>query len=413
MAKPSLLFKLLGIFAFPVLFAQVYPVTSQNEKFDLLGRDTVRVITTAVPFLTISPDARSGAMGDVGAAISADANSIYWNPAKLIFSEKDMGFAISYTPWLRKLGINDMSLSYLAGYKKISQQEAIGISLNYFNLGKIQFTDNNGNVYQDFKPQEFSVSATYSRKLSDKFSIAPTLKYIYSNLTGSVVIPGNNQTTKPGNTAAVDLGVFYKSDIRIQGKPANIAFGGVISNFGGKISYTNSSQRDFIPTNLRLGTALTYEVDQFNKVVFALDVNKLMVPSPPVYAVDTNGTVFIARGSDPDSKSLFSGVFGSFADAPDGLKEELREFIVNAGVEYWYNNLFAVRGGMFNENKLKGNRKYFTLGIGLRYQSFGLDFAYLIPLRQNNPLAETLRFALHFDFKSKKSVKDVEETGTE
>ncbi|MCU0429508.1 MAG: type IX secretion system outer membrane channel protein PorV [Cytophagaceae bacterium] len=399
-----------GIFVIPCTFAQVYPVDGSGNKYDLLGRDTVRVITTAVPFLTISPDARSGAMGDVGAAISADANSIFWNPAKLCFSEKDMGFAVSYTPWLRKLGINDMSLSYLAGYAKISKQEAIGLSMNYFNLGKIQFTDNNGQAIREFKPQEFSIGGTYSRKLSDKFSVAPAVKLIYSNLTGSINL--NGTTTKPGATMAIDLSAFYKSDIKIQGRSANLAFGAVISNFGGKISYTNSSQRDFIPTNFRLGSALTYEVDQFNKVIIAVDVNKLMVPSPPVYAQDTtdpNGKPFIVRGRNPENLSMFSGVFGSFADAPDGFREEMREFIINTGIEYWYNNLFAVRGGFFNENKLKGNRKYFTLGLGIRYNSFGIDFAYLVPLRQNNPLAETLRFSLHFDMASKRRLESVED----
>ncbi len=369
----------------------------------LVGKDYPNVITTAVPFLTISPDARSGAMGDVGVAISPDANSMYWNAAKLAFSEKDMGFALSVTPWLRKLGINDMSLSYLAGYKKLSKQEAIGVSMNYFNMGSITFTDNTGNAYQDFRPKEFSIAVTYSRKLSEKFSLAPTVKYIYSNLSGNLTIPGSSTVTKPGNAAAVDLGVFYTTDTKIQGLDSKISFGAVISNFGSKITYTTSSNKDFLPTNLKIGGAFQIQIDQFNKFIIAADANKLMVPSPPIR--DSSGAVVL--GKDPANKSIFAGAFGSFTDAPGGATEELREVMLSAGVEYWYNDLFAVRGGYFNENKFKGNRKFFTLGVGLRYQMFGLDFAYLIPVVSNNPLAETLRFTLHFDFKTKSREPDI------
>lgn len=379
------------------------PVDNNGNPIDLSGKTpSPNVITTAVPFLTISPDARSGGMADVGAAISPDANSIYWNAAKLAFSEKDMGFAISYTPWLRKLGINDMSLSYLAGYKKISKQEAIGVSMNYFNMGSITFTDQVGNAYQDFRPKEFSIGVTYSRKLSKKLSIAPTIKYIYSNLSGNLTIPGSSTVTKPANGAAVDLGVFYTTDARISGMESKISFGAVISNFGSKITYTTSSNRDFIPTNLKIGGAYQIKVDQYSKFVIAADANKLLVPTPPVRDSDGN----IVKGKDPN-RSMFSGVFGSFTDAPFGFREEMREIILCAAVEYWYNDLFAVRGGYFGENKYKGNRKYFTLGVGLRYEMFGIDFAYLIPMAQNNPLAETLRFTLHFDFKSKARQEDI------
>jgi hypothetical protein len=376
------------------------PITIDGKK---VTGNYSNVITTAVPFLTISPDARSGGMGDVGVAISPDANSVYWNAAKLAFADKDMGFALSYTPWLRKLGINDMSLSYLSGYKKLSKQEAIGVSLNYFNMGSITFTDGTGQAYQDFKPKEFAVSVTYSRKLSKKFSVAPTIKYIYSNLSGNLTIPGSTTTTKPGNAAAVDLGAFYTTDTRVSGMDAKVSLGAVISNFGSKISYTTSSQKDFIPTNIKVGGAFQLQVDQYSKFVIAGDANKLMVPTPGVK--NTDGTYI---GNDPtQNKSMFSGVFGSFTDAPGGAKEELREIILSAGVEYWYNDLLAIRGGYFNESKYKGNRKYFTLGMGIRYQMFGIDFAYLVPVVQNNPLAETLRFTLHFDFKSKAREEDI------
>ncbi len=369
----------------------------------LIGKDYPNVITTAVPFLTISPDARSGGMGDVGAAISADANAMYWNAAKLAFSDKDMGFALSYTPWLRKLGINDMSLSYLAGYKKLSKQEAVGVAMNYFNMGSITFTDNVGSTTGEFKPKEFSIAVTYSRKLSNKFSIAPTIKYIYSNLTGNLTIPNSTTVTKPANGAAVDLGVFYTTDTRTSGMESKISFGAIISNFGSKVTYTTSNNRDFIPTNLKIGGAYEIKVDQYSKFIIAADANKLLVPTPGV--PDGQGGYI---GNDPNAKkSMFSGVFGSFTDAPGGGKEELREVMLGAAVEYWYNNLFAVRGGYFNENKFKGNRKYFTLGAGLRYEMFGIDFAYLIPMAQNNPLAETLRFTLHFDFESKQRTEDI------
>jgi hypothetical protein len=388
------------------LTAQAQAIVKDNNgnPIDVSGKDLKypNVITTAVPFLTISPDARSGAMGDVGVAISPDANSTYWNAAKLAFADKDMGMALSVTPWLRKLGITDMSLSYLTGYKKISKQEAIGVSMNYFNMGSITFTDGTGAAYQEFKPKEFSIGVTYSRKLSNKFSIAPTIKYIYSNLSGNLTIPGSSTVTRPGNAAAIDLGAYYTTDTRISNMDSKLSFGAVVSNFGSKIAYTTSGNKDFLPTNLKVGGALQLQVDQYSKFVIAVDVNKLMVPTPPIR--DVNGN--IVKGKDPN-RGMFSGVFGSFSDAPGGFREELREVIVSSGIEYWYNDLFAVRGGFFDENKYKGNRKYFTLGVGLRYNLFGLDFAYLIPMAQNNPLAETLRFTLHFDFKTKAREEDI------
>jgi hypothetical protein len=232
--------------------------------------------------------------------------------------------------------------------------------------------------------------------------VAPTIKYIYSNLSGNLTIPGSTTTTKPGNAAAVDLGTFYTTDARVSGMDAKISLGAVISNFGSKIAYTSNS-KDFIPTNFKLGGAFQLQIDQYSKVVFAADANKLMVPTPGVQ--NTDGTYI---GNNPNNPpGLFSGVFGSFSDAPGGAKEELREVILSGGIEYWYNDLLAIRGGYFNENKYKGDRKYFTLGMGIRYQSFGIDFAYLVPVVQNNPLAETLRFTLHFDFKTKTREEDI------
>jgi hypothetical protein len=366
-----------------------------NDPNFWIGKDTVRVITTAMPFLTITPDARGGSLGDAGVASSPDANSIYWNPAKLAFMEEGKGFAISYNPWLRKL-INDMSLSYLTGYYKLSKQEAVGIQLLYFDLGSIQFTTDQGNPAGEFSPQEYAVGATYSRKLSDNLGVALNLKYIHSNLSGNVNL-SNGASTKAANAGAGDIGVYYKKDIFLSAKPYNLALGGTISNIGNKVSYTNNDIRNFIPTNLRLGAGFTVPFDDYNKITFLLDANKLMVPTPPLR--DVNGKVI--DGTDDKSKSLISGMFGSFADAPNGFKEEMKEFMFSAGAEYWYGKIFAVRGGFFHENKFKGNRRYFTMGFGMRYKVFGLDFAYLVPLKQNNPLAETLRFTLHFNFADK------------
>lgn len=362
-----------------------------DPKFDDLGLN--RVITTSVPFLTLAPDARGGALGDAGAATSPDANATYWNAAKLAFIDKDYGFAISYNPWLRKL-VNDMSLNYLTGYKRISKQETISASLLYFDLGSITFTDETGEIIRTHDPKEYSIGVNYSRKLSDYSGVAVGLKFIHSNLSGNFQMSGSGQQTKPGNTAAGDIGYYYRRE-NLLGPNVDFAFGANISNLGAKISYTTAEQRNFIPTNLRLGTAITKAFDPYNKITFIFDVNKLLVPSPSGDSTNT--------ASD---KPLLKGVLGSFADAPGGFKEELKEIILNFGTEYWYhdgnmNPLFAARAGYFHESAMKGNRKYFTLGLGLRYQAFGLDFAYLIPVRQNNPLSESLRFTLLFNFEGK------------
>lgn len=373
-----------------------------------------RVITTAVPFLTISPDARSGALGDAGAAITADANAVYWNVGKLAFVQKDYGAAISYTPWLRKL-VNDMSLAQISGYAKVRKNEAIGINFKYFKLGEIQFTDNSGNKLQTYRPNEFLVGVVYSRKMSKNWSVGLGLKYIRSDLAGNVTIPGSNTVAKPASTAAADIGVYHLNpNLSLAGRPTSFAFGATITDLGGKVTYTDNDSREFIPTNLRIGFAGTIEVDQFSKVTLMLDINKLMVPSPAKYQYDSSSQKYVVtEGKDPRTTGVLSGVLGSFSDAPGGFSEELQEIILNPGIEYWYNDLFAARAGFHYENKNKGNRKYFTLGLGVRYNLFGLDFAYLIPVAQNNPLAETLRFTLHFDFakQAKNTAPPADEVG--
>jgi hypothetical protein len=338
---------------------------------NLVGQDNA--ITTAVPFLAISPDARHSALGDAGVATSADANSAYWNAAKLVFIDKQYGGSLSYTPWLGKI-VNDMSISYLTGFYKINREQVVSFGIKYFDLGDINFKDINGVSQGDFNPREFAFEGTYSRMLTEEFSIGGSARYIYSNLTGA--FSGND--AKPGRSVAADIGLFYKHEIKKSTRNSTLAFGLSISNIGAKISYTNSSVReDFLPINLRLGSAFTTEVDPYNKFTFALDFNKLMVPTPP---------------GDPD-ESLLGGMFGSFSDA--SAEEELREIMICSGIEYWYNNTFAARLGYFYEDKTKGNRKYLTVGVGFRKNNFGLDVAYLVPTnKRDHPLAETLRFTL-------------------
>ena len=348
-----------------------------------------QTITTAVPFLSITPDARAGGMGDVGAATSPDANANYWNPGKLAFNKKDMGAALSYNPWLRKL-VNDMSLSYLSAYKKLRKEDAIGVSFKYFNLGEITFTDQSGGIVGNFQPNEFSFGFTYSRMLSKNFSLGLGLKYFRSDLVGSYT-SGTGAIAKAINSVAADIGAYYTKDLLVSGKNSNIAFGAVINDIGPKVTYTDIDNRNFIPTNLRLGGTYTIEADLYNKFSFSFDANKYMVPSR-----------WDSTGKNPQDMGMLEGMFGSFTDSQNGFKGEMKEIILCMGAEYWYNDLFAIRGGYHYENPQNGNRRYANVGIGIRYNSFGLDMAYLIPIQQSNPLAETLRFTLHFDFQGKK-----------
>jgi hypothetical protein len=365
---------------------------------------TQNTITTAVPFVNIGPDARSGGMGELGAATEPDALSQHWNPAKFAFIEKDMGFAVSYSPWLREL-VNDINLAYLSGYKRIDNKSAVAASLKFFSLGDITFTDEYGSVLGNFRPNEFSVDAGYSRKFSEKLSGAVSARFIYSNLTQGQTVAG--QSTKPGTSIAADISVFYTSDLQISWlESSKISFGTLISNIGSKVSYSNDdAQKDFIPTNLRFGPSWLMYIDEYNSLRFSLDLNKLLVPTPPIYyrnatgqdSVDATGNKVIYKGKDPDV-SVVQGMIQSFYDAPGGFSEEMKEWIWVVGLEYWYDKQFAVRAGYFHESEMKGNRKFFTLGAGLRYNVFGLDFSYLIPTEQQNPLQNTLRFTLTFDF---------------
>ena len=363
---------------------------------DEIGRNNLNTITTAVPFLLISPDSRAGGMGDVGVATSPDANSLHWNPAKYSFIDEDMGFAVSYVPWLREL-VPDINLSYISGYKKLNKNDVIAMELRYFTLGDITFTDVIGNNLGQYKPNEFAIGSSYSRKLSDQFSLAISGRYIYSNLTGGQSAGGI--ATNAGQSIAADVAGYYVKDIRIAKKNAELAFGANISNIGNKISYTETSTRDFIPINLRLGAAVNTDFDEYNKISFAFDLNKLLVPTPPMYNDSISDQIDL--GKDPNV-SVVSGIFQSFGDAPGGFNEEIREINFSLGTEYWYNNQFAIRAGYFNEHNTKGGRKFFTFGSGVKYNVFALDFSYLInasrAINGNNPLANTMRFTLTFDF---------------
>lgn len=382
MAKKNLpfllAFLLLGV---KPAFSQQGLIVGQNKES--------KPITTAVPFLLIAPDARSGAMGDVGVAIDPDANSIHWNPAKMAFLRSKFGFSVNHTPWLGKI-VNDMSISYLSGYYKLSKTQALYGSLRYFDLGNIHMTGLIGEFIGDFNPREVAADLGYSMQLAEGFGIGITGRFIHSNLTGHLTNSG--QDAKAGVSAAVDIGAFYKTELNTINE-STLSFGANISNFGARLTYLSPEEADFIPTNLKLGTAYTTQLDQYNKLTFALDFNKLLVPTPEGKFYDQNGK--------PDGTFL-GGVFGSFFDAPGGFREEIREITTGLAMEYWYNDLFALRSGYFHEHATKGARQFFTMGIGLRYQVFGFDFAYLVPVKQKHqqehPLAETLRFSLMFNF---------------
>jgi len=367
--------------------------------------DGSRVISTSVPFLSIAPDARAGGMGNVGAATSPDEYSMFWNPAKYAFCDKTVGIGVGYVPWLRGL-VNDIGLASLYGYGKIGDKQAVAMSLRFFSMGEIEYTDENGKSLGNYKPNELAVDATYSRKFSPEISGAVAARFIYSNL-----IPGYSAvdpSVKPGYSVAADIAFYYRHPMEISGTSGGtIAFGFDISNIGSKISYSSSSvQSNFIPTNLRLGPSFTLNIDDYNSIAIALDFNKLLVPTPPVK--DSAGNIIAGKDNNV---SAIAGIFQSFYDAPYGFKEELQEITVATSAEYWYNKLFSIRTGYFYESKYKGNRQFFTLGAGLRYNIFGLDFSYLIPVKNNNPLQNTLQFTLLFSFDTqKKGGKNTQET---
>lgn len=391
-----------------LLSGSIISVYGQKGGTTVLGTDTTnRSITTSMSFLNFAPDARSAALGDAGVALSPDANATYWNAAKLPYVKEDFGVSLSYTPWLRNL-TDDMYFTYLTGYKKIAKGQVIAASIQYFDLGTIEFRNDQGALTGTFPSREFMGGVTYARQLGENFSIGVTAKYISSNLAGNGLV--NNVSIKPASTAAADVSAYYKKEFKNEEVGSNLtwSWGLNISNIGGKVSY-GSDDKFFIPTNFKLGTGISYTADGRNRFNFVLDANKLLVPTPPVYKT-VNGQQIVTQGRDPRNLSALSGIFGSFSDAPNGFSEEIKEVMISAGVEYWYNDVFAARFGYFTESKMKGDRKYFTVGFGARFQErYAVDFAYLLPVRQGSPLAQTLRITLAANLKNKSKTVDLEE----
>jgi hypothetical protein len=351
-------------------------------------------ITTAVPFLSITPDSRAGGMGDAGVGLTPDVSSQHWNLAKYVFMESDMGVGLSYSPWLRNL-VDDINLAYLSGYKKLDDVQSLSASLRYFSLGDIIFTSEYGEIQGQQSPNEFAVDLGYSRMLSESFSGGVAMRYIRSDLTGGQMV--NGVETKAGNSFAVDVAFYWFREFR-RNRKDNIFTAGInIQNIGAKISYTDGATKDFIPTNLMLGTAYTTNLDNYNSFAFTFEANKLLVPTPPKDSTIYDPDGVILPGGINSDVGPIEGIVKSFYDAPGGFKEEMQEINFGVGVEYWYNKQFALRLGYFYEHENKGNRKYFTAGAGLKLNVFALDFSYLLPTQRNHPLENTLRFTLAFD----------------
>jgi hypothetical protein len=378
----------------------------------------LNTLTTSLPFMAITPDSRAGGMGDAGTALSANSTSVYWNTSLLSFAKQKSEVSLSYTPWLRQL-TNDIHLSYLAGYKQLNKVHSIGGALRYFSLGEITFTDINGDVLRDDKPSEFELVGAYAFRLADRFSIGVNGKFAYSNLTGGLPVAGVN--TKPGVVGAADLSFsYFNDDAHIGSTDGTYTFGMTINNIGNKVSYSELSRRDFIPMNLKIGNSFLAEFDEYNKVTFSLDLQRLLVPTPAIYKL-INGDYVMLAGMDGDV-GIITSMMQSFYDAPgvlaedengdliqtaEGtyeivkgtrLKEELAEINIAAGAEWWYSDVLALRGGVFYENKSKGNRQFLNLGASLKYNMFAIDFSYLASLNgRQSPLANTLRFTLRLN----------------
>ncbi|MFZ4455371.1 MAG: type IX secretion system outer membrane channel protein PorV [Bacteroidales bacterium] len=369
--------------------------TTVYSQDDETSKSQLNPIVTGVPSLTIAPDARGGGMGDIGAATTPDVNSQYWNPAKYAFMKSNVGLSLSYTPWLRKL-VNDISLTYVSGYYKLNDLEAISASLRYFSLGKIDITDETGYTLYDVSPYEASFDVAYSRKLSENFSGSVAMRVIYSDM--------QVEDFASASAFAADIAAYYTKPIALEnGMEGSFSLGLNASNIGTKISYSQEST-NFLPTNLRLGGSYYYPFDSYNSLSFNMDLNKFMVPTRPMQKDGEEDADFQKRIDDYNNMSPIKGIFTSFGDAPNGMKEELQEVGISVGAEYNYNNQFFARGGYFYENENKGNRKYYSMGAGFKMNVLRLDVSYLISTAQSNPLDQTLRFSLSFDLEGLRSL---------
>lgn len=353
--------------------------------------DRLEVVTTAVPVLAIGPDARHGGLANVGAATSVDANAMFWNTSKLAFLEEGTSdIAMNYTPWLGRL-VPDIDLSYISFATAIDDRQAMGASIRYFSLGSIDFRNQQGDFQGTFDPYEVTFDVGYALKLSDYWSAGVALRYIFSDLT-----QGQAAGVNPGQSVSTDLSVYYqgrKTNLP-DGQAGRLLFGAAITNVGGKISYSDGGNEDFLPTNLRIGAGYEFFMDDYNSITIYADVNRLLVPTAPVRDPQTGE---IIEGED-DNVGVISGIIQSLNPnaKPDGWAEFWRENMYNIAAEYWYDGIFAVRGGYQYEHELKGNREFFTLGVGIRYSQFGFDFSYLIPANTTvrSPLENTLRLSL-------------------
>lgn len=352
--------------------------------------DSINIVSTSVPFLRISPDARAGGMGDLAIATSPDANAPFWNLAKVPFAKKRTAIAVNYTPWLKDLGLTDVFLASMAMYHKLDDQQAVSGSLRYFSLGNIQLTDYSGNILNTVKPSEFSIDAGYSRVLNEKLSIGVALRYINSRLVVGDV--GTGVVYKAGNAVAGDVSLYYNG---ISTEGAGLRWGVTLSNLGSKIGYTNDSRnKDYIPANLGLGISYARVINESNKVTFGLDINKLLVPSAP--AATGNYIIDSAKLADYRATSVISSWMKSFGDGTNQLKS----LQASLGAEYAYNDQFFFRAGYFYENKNRGNRKFFSIGAGFTLDQMSINFSYLVPSGSGvtrNPLSNTLRFGIVFN----------------
>jgi hypothetical protein len=354
----------------------------------------LHTITTAVPILTLSPDARGAALGDAGVATSPDANAAFYNPGKLGFVDYKYAVSPSYSPWLRQI-TDDMSLSYLSGYGKVGERGAIAASLMYFSLGQIDYRDGSNIAGPSFNPKEYAFTVSYGQKLGENFGLGISARYVRSNLVGNYT--GND--AQAGNSFAADLGLYYSKDATIGTGVYNLAFGAAITNIGNKMVYGDPTNASFLPTQLRIGTALTREIDTYNKITLVFDATKLLVPSP--YYEDpynpANAASVAQTNRERQQQTIVPGIFNSFSDAPAGFKGELQEINLHGGLEYWYNNTIAARVGYFYENPHTGDRQYLSFGLGAKLSVFGVDGTYLVPNSQANPVANTIRVSLHFN----------------